>query len=213
MVVAIETRKIAYFPVPKAGCSSVKAALARIEDGVAPSEADHAALHQRFPTRRFRLARFRDYDGWWRFTVVRDPIRRLMSVYTDRVVKRKDLHSSRRMRHQDVLPMDPDPDFFFLNLDAYRRTASVIQHHTMPASRFIGRYPSRFDKVFRTDDLQLLAKELSARSDEDIQIPRMNRSNVRLEFSDLNAATRDALRPGLAGEYALLERFFPSPFT
>jgi len=214
MAIALSDPRIFYAAVPKAACSSVKAALAVIDPEFDDLDRalDTQALHRRYPTRRFRRWRFEEYEGWWRFTVVRDPVKRLMSVYTDRVVAKRDLHLSKGVREAG-LPRDPDPDYFFQNLDSYRAAASRIRHHALPTRFFIGAAPARFERVFRTSELGELQAELRARSGTGVTIPRRNASAAKLSFDALVPATRDALRPFLAAEYALLQGFFDNPLT
>lgn len=212
MVVAVAAHKIAYMPVPKSACSSVKAALLQI-DPAHPSTVDMDVVHDVFPTRRFHQKNWRDYDDWWRFTVVRDPLRRLLSVYTDRVVNRRELFHSRRLRKQTALPRDPDPDFFFQNLQAYRRLSSSIKHHALPVHLFVGPTPLRYDQVFRVDQLSDLVGALAQRSGTTPDMPRLNRSGAKLSLDSLHPQTQDALAQELKPEYDHLQGFFSNPFA
>ena len=91
-------------------------------------------LHRVYPTMRFRVHRWKDYQGWWRIAVVRDPIKRLMSLYTDCIDQKRYLFNSPNMARQRRLPLNPDPNFFFTHLDRYMAQASVIKHHALPAA-------------------------------------------------------------------------------
>jgi hypothetical protein len=214
VVVAVDTLGLAYMPLPKAACSSVKAALARLDpavaapDGPVPAETWHAI----YPTRRFRPHRWQAYARHWRFCVVRDPIRRLMSCYTDRVVGRGILHHSRRLRRMHDLPADPDADFFFGHLDRYAALSSDIRHHTLGAWLFLRRPEEVFDRVYRTDELPCLAAELGRRAGRPVKLPVENASEATLRFDDLSPVTRDRLRPFLLQEYRTLSQFYENPF-
>ncbi len=222
MAIELAAYHIAYMALPKAACSSVKAALAlndpdiRLEDY---PESDFASAvdrwHKIYPTRRFRPHRWEKYDtGWWRFAVVRDPAKRLMSCYTNRVVELKDLHNSRKLLRGDVdLPMDPDPDFFFQNLDAYRAASSAIKHHALPAWLFLGPLPLAYDRVYKVEEMDQLAQDLSDRIGHPVTLPRENPSHYTLALSDLKPKTQDALRGFLADEYAYLDGYYDNPMT
>jgi hypothetical protein len=217
MVIAIKTHKILYMALPKAACSSVKAALSQMDEfrheDVDPADADR--WHQMYPTMRFRPHRFKAYTrAWFRFCVVRDPLKRLFSCYVDRVVERGELRNSRRIKDGRYdLPVLPDPDFFFQNLDRYIRAASVIKHHALPAQLFLGPDLSVYDRVYPVSRLPGLAHDLSRRSGKIITMPRENRTGQRLDLDDLSPQTRDALRKRLAPEYAFLSQYFDSPFA
>lgn len=214
LVITVDAFKIAYMALPKAACSSVKAALALVDPSQSErplKELNLEAIHNIYKTQRFRAFRFAEYAGWWRFCVVQDPVRRLMSVYSDLVQGRDMLKNSPRLRNGEAgLPVDPGPDFFYANLRPYMRAASVIKHHALPARLFIGSDLSVYDRVFRVSDLDDLAAELSERSGQEVKIPRLNSSRMRLEFSDLKSETQAALWPFLAEEYALLGQYYKS---
>ena len=216
MVVCVAPLKIAYMAVPKAACTSIKAALASIDPDV-EVDAEKAAedrmyFHTLYPTQRFRPHRWREFEDCWRFTVVRDPLKRLFSVYTDLVTGRNLLHSSRKLRNQSVLPLVPDPDFFFQHLDRYIAQASAVKHHTLPFRLFIGPPPFLYDRIFRIEDLPELAAKLSEIAGRDVVIPRANRSKTSLSIKDLSPQTVPFIREFLADDYAKLSEFYDNPF-
>ncbi|MBE9635655.1 sulfotransferase family 2 domain-containing protein [Salipiger mangrovisoli] len=214
MVIAVEAHRIAYMALPKAGCTTVKTALAQIDPAVRQQGApDTANVHALYPTRRFRPHRWQGYAGYWRFCVVREPLQRLLSVYTNRVVELGELHNSRRLRRaRPDLPCDPDPDFFFRNLAGYRDMASVIRHHVLPAWLFLGPDLDRYDRIYTTGTLDQLASDLALRSGAQVTMPRANASARRLAPESLKPETLAALGAHLAPEYEYLNAFFPNPF-
>lgn len=218
MPIIVSAHKIAYMALPKAGCSTVKRALAQIDLGVTvdPGAADDVDVwHRLYPTVRFRPHRWGAVADHWRFCVVRDPVKRLMSVYTNRVVQFGDLHNSRKMKWPWFAHLSPapDPDFFFRHLEEYMRASSVIRHHVLPAELFIGPDPGRYDRVYRTGELAQLAEDLRARTGQAVDISRENASDMKLRLDDLAPATIDAIRPRLTREYALLGDFFTNPLA
>lgn len=218
MVVAIQAHRIAYMAVPKAACSSVKAALAGLDPGVSADtiarfETDIMAVHRLYPTRRFHPGRWRRHDGWFRFTVVRDPLKRMLSVYTDLIAGRRILHDSTNFqRGHAPLPQDPDPDTFYLRLDDYMHWASAVKHHALPMRLFSGTDLAAYDRVYRTGEMDALAADLARRTGCEVTIPRLNESRVRLDFGSLRPQTRDALRSRLVPEYDLYGSLFELPW-
>lgn len=216
MVVAVPFHKIAYMAVPKAACSSVKATLATIDPDIDITfdmlSADVELAHAVYPTMRFRPHRWEEYEGWWRFTVLRDPLKRLLSVYTDRVVARKELHNSPKLRKQTVLSVDPDPDFFFQNLADYSRKSSVIKHHALPVKLFIGPKPLLYDRIFTINQLGDLETVLSERVGQTVKIPRFNSSGRKINIDDLQPQTREIIAETLAPDYDHLSDYFENPF-
>ena len=216
MVVRIDPHKVAYMAVPKAACSSVKAALAAIDP--AQEERDAAAFGQKevhgiYPTQRFRLHRWARAQGYFRFTVVREPVKRLLAVYTNRVQGLNELRNCRNIKENRVaLPADPDADFFFQNLRSYTSASSVIKHHALPTIVFTGHDLARYSKVYRTSDLHDLSNDLSAHVGQQVDIPHFNSSQSPLTLGDLTPETHQALKAFLADEYEHLAAVFPNPF-
>ncbi len=148
--------------------------------------------------------------------MVRDPVRRLMSVYTNRVLLHKDVWNSAGVRDGrpglPTLSRTPDPDTFYSNLRAYMDGSSAIKHHAMSAQVFLGSNLKRhFSMVYRTEDMGELAQDLSLRVGRQVTLPRGNRSEVKLELESLKGATIDALRPYLDREYAYLKDYYANP--
>ncbi|MBW4707710.1 sulfotransferase family protein [Roseobacter sp. YSTF-M11] len=217
MVIAVSAHKIAYMAVPKAACTSVKAALASIDPGAPVTleqvAQDHDLIHKAYHTRRFRPHRWRKYSDWWRFTVVRDPLKRLLAVYSDRVDGRKDLLKSPRIRRQSDVTDDPDPDFFFQNIETYMQLSSVIKHHALPTRLFVGVQPLDFDAVYTVARIPDLQKDLSARVGHPVTVPRFNSSKRPLRLDDLTPRTQAVIGTFLQPEYEHLAAYYDNPFT
>lgn len=216
MVIAVHSHKIAYMALPKAACSSVKAALAQI-DGEARPDAGFTGnkkWHAMYPTSRFRPHRWKVYgDDWYRFCVVRDPVKRLTSCYLNRVVGKRELFNSRNISRGRVdLPPMPDPDFFFQNLKAYMDASSVIRHHALPSWLFVGKNLNKYDDVFTTSQLPDLAAKLSERAGKTVHMVRENATSQKLGLNDLAPKTLDSLREFVAAEYEFLGQYFDNPF-
>ncbi|MFZ7093665.1 sulfotransferase family 2 domain-containing protein [Primorskyibacter sp. 2E233] len=211
----MDAYKLAYMPMPKAACSSVKEVLARLDPAVTVPDPERDGVftwHRIYATKRFRMKRWIGLEDYFRFCVVRDPVKRLLSVYTNRVVQLRELHNSPRLRENPGhLVLDPDPDFFFQNIDAYRGKASTIKHHALPAHIFLGPDLDMYSRVYRVEDLTALAWDLSLWTRQDIAMPRSNQSDIRLTLDDLQDKTIDALRPFLDAEYSFLSGFYENP--
>ncbi|APX11453.1 hypothetical protein BWR18_06980 [Tateyamaria omphalii] len=199
--------------VPKCASSSVKRALAELDPQIdtasleVPTSNENSKWHAVYPTQRFRPHRWEKVpDDWFGFTVVRDPLKRLIACYTDRVVTRRELHNSPRIRSGQVnLPADPDPDFFLQNLGAYRDASSVIKHHTMHIWLFTGPKLEKYQKVYKIEDLETLRGDLAEWTQTDVAFASENKSDISLDIDDLSDQTLASLGPWLREEYAFLK--------
>ena len=215
MVIRVDPDKIAYMAVPKAACSSIKASLAALDPTHPvddPTQMGQKEVHAFYATHRFRKHRWMHLDDYFRFTVVRDPLKRLMGVYTNRVVGLRELYNCRKIKRGRVdLPADPDPDFFFQNLEGYIDISSSIKHHALPTALFTGRRFDVYTKVYKTNEINALSADLSAHVGREVVIPHFNSSDQPLSLDDLKPETHRVLKQRLAAEYTHLARFFDNP--
>lgn len=216
MVIAVDACRLAYMALPKAGCSSVKQMLAALDPSVSVDAARDTTevmqWHRIYRTRRFDARHWQRYRDYFRFCVVRDPAKRLMSCYTDIVAGRNALGHSPRVRAAGHLPLSPDPDAFFLNFFRYRKLSSLVRHHVLPAEIFLGPdLAGDYDRVFRTSEMAELARALSARSGSGVTMPHANATGMSLSVHGLSGAAIDVIRPVLDREYDYLAAFFRNP--
>lgn len=105
---ALPERGIVYVKNPKAGCSTVLLWLDRLHTGEHDFSPGNVHTENRLPTvqevGRRRIARMLSGEGY-RFTFVREPMRRFESAYLDKIA------NSQRWRPQiqSALGEDPDP--------------------------------------------------------------------------------------------------------
>lgn len=210
MTVILPTYRVAYTPIPKVACSSIKRALYEVMFGT-PYHPRHlrvrlagGRVHGVFPSRKFDSEAFARLDGYWKFAVVRDPASRIISTWADKVMGREGLARSamprgrtsrslalrmragiRRMvqrgRVAQTLPLKPTLDDFVLRLDAYQAGFYVIEEHTRPAAYYLGPDLSAHDAIYRIEDLDEMQAALSARLGRRFDLPRVNASHNRLK--------------------------------
>ncbi len=213
-MIKIHSLDVAYMAVPKAACSTVKALLAEVDADLtdeARALRDEGRFHTIYQTRRFHPKRWDKAGSAYKFTVLRDPIKRLISAYLNWVVEREVLKTARGVRRNKALCVMPDPDAFFQSLQAYQAASSCIKHHTLPMWMFAGKDPANYDKVYTTSSLPQLVDDLSDRAGRALSLPKVNATTSKLSISDLAPKTIDALREYTAPDYAYFASLFPDP--
>ncbi len=208
--------KVAYAAVPKAACTTVKHLLLQMDDDLL-AEVDHSNpafnIHHIYQTRRFRPRMWLDYKDYFTLTVLRDPLARLLSVYTNRVVSLKDLESAWKLRRQRPdLPTMPDPDFFFQNLDTYVEVASSIKHHALPCRLFTGPNLSFYSKVYRVEDVNQLTLDLETQTGRRLDREKRNSSQQKLILDDLQPQTVSKIGARLQSQYEDVAGYYENPF-
>lgn len=205
-MVEFEEFELGYVPVPKAESTAVKAALTVLGD-VAPDPDDSAWVHNHMPTRRFSPDNFRRYDDLWRFTVIRDPIDRLLAVYSDLILGRDVLAYGANVRRGRIdIPTRPDPDFFFQNLDRYRAAAFAIKHHAMKQVVFTGPDLGVYDRVYDAAQLDELCAELTSMTGRPVTATPPT-PHAPILLSDLKPETRAVIRAETAADYEAFSGF------
>ena len=198
MPIRLAAYGIAYFPIRKVACTSLKLALFRLQYGV--DFADHwvsrlMTIHQRYPTRRTSGPKGRI----WSFTVIREPVGRMLSAYRSKVVR------------ESVLGEVPGPSEFFAALAHYRAENRVIRQHTDPARLYVGCDLRRFGAVYRLREMDRLTADLAERTGRRFEIERLNPTHGGPRWADLSAAARKTLLAHTADDYALMSSYFTPP--
>ena len=217
MPILFHERKIAYFDTPKVASSSIKDALHRLEHGTVLESRFNAskATHQAYPTKKLSGPEdFTRHPDYFKFAVVRDPLKRLLSAYSNRIVHHRDQYRGRMARQRAMLlglSMEPDIDSFFLRLSRYRLQSGSIRHHTNLVEHYIGKDLARFDAIYPIEKLDQLAADLGARTGEPVVFGRLQTGGPKVTPDMLSPAAFRALMDYLRPEYALLKEYYTPP--
>ncbi|HEY9034607.1 MAG TPA: sulfotransferase family 2 domain-containing protein [Pseudomonadales bacterium] len=202
-VVRLGEMKLAYYSVPKVG----KTAMKSVMDTLSRPDGDYRNYGDKLfsPLMRWRGR------GCYRFTIVRDPVERLVSAYADRVADRDDIRRSvLSVVLARLLGLDPSPDLntFALNLKKYALINDRIFRHVVPQLRYIGRDPGFYDAIFSIREMDKVAATLSELSGREVSIRRANASKAKVSKADLSPAALAALQDFYREDYRLYGQYF-----
>lgn len=215
----LPSHRIAYFAIPKSASTSMKLALYKLREGRQWC-GDPDGVHKQFPTFPLKAGDIAQTDGWWRFTILRDPVQRLLSAYGNRVQFHGDIESDAApgwrakllfRRHNRGLRLRPTADEFFSDLHRYQAISYSIWHHTTSATTFIGEDLSIFDRVYRLEDIPLLETELEQRVGRRVSLPHEQAQGDKVAFDDLGGRARKAVLTATQRDYQLLSGVFEPP--
>ena len=219
MAVELTQFNTVYFPVPKVACTSIKHLLYLIEHGEPFQETVVDGKVQHIHATVYGTPSFFDVDharyaGHFRFAVVRDPVARLLSAYTNRVVFYHEL--SERVIDADLaarLGVRPDPSIeeFIDGIDKYRFLSRSIWHHTEPQSVFLGPDLGYFDKVYRLSELSQMMEELCRRTGMALELPHEQSGGPKLDAASLAPRSLRRAVEYCSGDYALLRGYYDVP--
>lgn len=189
-IMRVERERIAYQPIAKNACTSLKAMMIRLAEHPEADEILAGDIHRRLDTTDTGLLikdlgtgvlhQVLGQDDWFRFAVLREPRDRLLSAYRDKFVKNRNepgsIHMAEplakiagcgiddmtfRMFCETVMSIEP------IELNTHWRDQHLY-FLEVPCNRF-----------YTVDGLDLLAADLSARCGHPIDIPHHNRSRTK----------------------------------
>jgi len=230
MAVVSKKYRLAYFPIPKVACSSLKHAMFRLEHGTDFPGGSGRSIHQVYASAPLRRRTFKDLEGVYKFAVVRDPVSRILATYTNKIISGDalaGLEKSLRTRLANrlvgltgldaeryrSLPTRPDLDTFALNLDLYCQKYPLIYSHTRLSSYYLGEDLSRFDAIYPISALPKLEQDIRSRAGAEFTIPARNVTapSNRVSVSDMSRESFEALMTYLQPDYRLLADFLERP--
>lgn len=228
MVGVLEKEQIAYFGLHKAAGTTIKKALFALREG-RPWQATDPKLHPQFPSIKITQSHFDKFRDYWTFTVIRDPIKRFLSGYQNRVHDYKDLANTAFLKPDKSLvgrigkllsrpryfpEFEPFPSIenLIANFDNYCRVSDQIFVHTCSAQWFIGNDLSYFDKVYTTSNLDELARDLSERTGQVVTFSHENKSSSPPpRFEELSETSQRFLLEHTKDDYRLFKDYYEPP--
>ncbi len=232
MAIVSPTLGMVYYDITKIASSSLKILLWEIENG-RPFPSENKL--QRFAHRwRARLLRddsrkpgnlHNDFDwiktrafdpdvgaqeDYHRFTVVRDPIQRLLSAWKDKVNRKQFGRRPAEIRalRQEGLPVDPSFGEFIDHFEAYRQISRPARIHSTSYAWHLGEDLSFFDSVHRLEQMDVLLALFSQRLGRPVSLPRSNASQKERRSSALTVQQLDRLIEITAPDYMLLSDLY-----
>jgi len=199
---------IGYRPIPKVASTSLRNALYKLGTGRrykgANGETASWRVHSYFRERHADIS-----GAQFRFVVVRDPIKRFLSGYANRVVASKEL--SREFISKlaiasrldlDKFPYDPDLPTFIRQFDTYRQIPTIA-HPFRPQADFMVS-ADRFDRIYPIESMDQLSADIEARCGKPLDLRREMTGGPKLTVDDLDGRDFERLCRMYEADYAML---------
>jgi hypothetical protein len=212
-------QRLTYIPIPKNACTSIKHALHEIEfdkrfDADLPEFSDYREHHDYYKKRPHAftsVSALRRQTDTLRFALIRDPVKRLISCYRNRVVDLGDLESSRKKLENEGLPINPDLNTFVLNLGQYRHSNNSIEHHSRPQCEFLGGTIDYLDRIFTLSEISELEDMLRSFK-PNLKLRQRKTGGTNVTVGDISTEALNAAIEFYKKDYNLLGDYF-SPDT
>lgn len=232
-IIKLKRFKIAYFPIPKCACTSLKLLCYYLEG------------QYRFPIKKIKIQRkfkflfypkllfhpkivtdnnVHDFWGYTReeidpyllaeyfkFTVVRDPVKRFISGYRNRILHHQYLKNSKFVKvniSELGLQEDPEVNFFVQNIKEYMKCSKQIAIHFSSQSTSLANDLGFYDFVCPIEDLENLRSKLSQIVGTNIDIPKTQTGGLPITLKDLTQESLSTLIEFYAQDYELLQDYY-----
>ncbi len=200
MTITVPALGLAYFAVPKNACTTLKHACFALNTGRAFEtwlDADGRPMHIHdtpgYLSPWMTPEGLASTAGLARLAVIRDPIRRLVSCWKNRV--RHYCELSAEVVGAELLAahgLQPTPPFavFIERLTEYRAISRAIAHHTELQVAFLGRDPAVFAHIRRVEDMPALVALLSDLAGRPVTLGHDQTGGSEFPDPEIDAATR-----------------------
>ena len=218
MPLIIQKKGLMYFPVPKVACTSLKHAMYAIENGFDFQDyyinGKYFHIHNfnsRYETTVWSNENNIHKKDLFKFAVIRDPVQRLLSCYSNRVVFHKELEESKVGSHlPEYCPYNPDLNYFVKYLGEYRACSASINHHTEPMVSFLGTDVHYYDRIYMMSELDKLRDELCQKLKQDVVFPRLQTGGVKIDESTVPDELIDKIREYYCQDYRVFDHYLES---
>lgn len=106
-----------------------------------------------------------EYQTFFRFVITRDPIKRFISMYSNRILHHHELSANSNIVNQlkiSGLKFDPDINTLVTSLEKYMTIQKSIFYHARPQSDFLGNDLSIYNRIADISDVGKVIDEIKA---------------------------------------------------
>jgi hypothetical protein len=203
-VILLEQYRIAYCPMPKNASSSIKARINFLMQGT------NDVYSHRFFTNVYETSQttvLPDLTNYYSFTVIRDPVERLLSYYQKNIIEEGTLARELEVnRARAILAARPSIEEFVARFESYAFYFDDVHHHTLPQSAYLRSVLPRLSRVYLISEADTIFEELSNRTGVDLEPTYLLKSSVgvRKLLPDLSTSARNKLDSFYREDYELL---------
>jgi hypothetical protein len=104
-----------------------------------------------------------EYQTFFCFTITRDPVKRFISMYSNRVLHHRELSANSNIANQlnrDGLEFDPDINTLVMALEEYMAIQQSIFHHARPQLDFLGNDLTIYNRIADISEVGKIIDEI-----------------------------------------------------
>ncbi|MDJ0553842.1 MAG: tetratricopeptide repeat protein [Microcoleaceae cyanobacterium MO_207.B10] len=208
-VLKLEELGLAYLPIPKCASTTLKYVFYSLKMHKEYSQPIEN-IHNFWSSRSHVFQNLQSLDDYFKFTIIRDPIKRFLSCYKNRVLHHKNLwlKSVRGKLENAGLKSEPNINYFVENLENYLKSSDAIVHHASPQSQYLGEDLSIYDLICPIENLENLQQIIFQKANVEIELPQLQTGGPKITLKDLTEKSLKKLIEFYAADYQLLEDFY-----
>ncbi|MEM1172050.1 MAG: tetratricopeptide repeat protein [Cyanobacteria bacterium P01_H01_bin.35] len=208
-VLKFEELGLAYLPIPKCASTTLKHIFYSLKFNQEYSQPIEQ-IHQFWYPHTDVLEQLKNLDNYFKFTVIRDPVKRLLSCYKNLVLHYK-IFLSKPIQgkvENAGLKQEPDINYFVENLENYFLFSDAITHHALPQNKYIGKDLGIYDLICPIENLENLRQIISQKANVEIEFPQLQTAGPKITIQDLTEKSLTKLIEFYAEDYQLLQDFY-----
>lgn len=199
MPYTLPKQKISTFFSPKSGGTSLRAYMFHLENGFAFREymsqgrkMDANSLSRNQAFKRVDHKLIRDFD---KFALIRDPVKRFLSGYSNRVIHYQELSQEIAGEKLEEFALSPDPslEVFIENFSKYCKASRSIRRHFNKQQVWLGTDISYYKNVFHLENVGEMTDYFAQKFNMKAAMPQLQTGGPKLGVGDLKAGLLDKI--------------------
>lgn len=202
--------RFTYYPIPKNASTSIKYWLFQYykSENISGYAGERVkAVHKHFPAPLKDGGKIRKNDlNTFKFAVVREPIKRFISAYKNRVLHHQCLGKVKERIIATNLNLHPGINEFIYHFEKYSEISKEIFHHCTPQYLFIGKIYKDLDKIYEISQIPELQNDLNELTGFDRPFGVRQTGGNQFEIDDLDEHSEQFLQKFLKQDFELREQ-------
>jgi hypothetical protein len=214
MSVILDKFSFFYIPIPKVACTSIKLMFFELENGfpfkgyMVNGKRRH--IHQYYGSSLWENTPHKRVANFQRVTLVRDPVERFLSAYSNRVVHHKELSPEKTGPNfkNKGLEYNPGLDLFIERFEDYYDASGSIFHHMRPMVDFLGEEASYFSKVYNIKEINQFLVDIIEHVGVDLTIGQHQKGGPKLKKENLTEPQLMKIESFYKKDYRAFHNYF-----
>ena len=208
------SKKISYISVPKVACTSIKSYFFEYENGFPfkPMRINEKrwGVHNAYAGVEFEDLPHKRIANHAFYAVVREPVARFLSCYSNRVQHHRELAPKFIKPRFQKVGLKPNPTIheFIERLEEYRTTSRSVGWHSRPLTASLGTDIKRYDRIYKFKELGEFVTDMNKRLGHNGTLPHLQSGGKKIKADVLSKAEIQKIQDHYASDYEFFSDYF-----